>query len=108
MKWFLLALGLLVSVKLSANIWRIWKSGNQVTVAQKELQVAQKQQQDLQLQLAAVQSPEFIEKEAREKLGYGKPGEVIVILPKLEDKASKKVMGTVPVWKQWWDLYVGI
>ncbi len=108
MKWILVALGILLAVKLSANIWRIWKSGNQVTVAQKQLVAEQQQQEQLQQQLAKVQSPEFIERQAREKLGFGRSGEVIVILPQRESANVKTVAGQVPTWKQWWDLYIGI
>jgi hypothetical protein len=45
----------------------------------------------------------------REKLGYGKPGEVVVILP--DDRVEKGDLRVerekLPNWKQWRKLYLG-
>ena len=49
----------------------------------------------------------FIEKEAREKLGLGKPGEVVVILPKVEQRPSNAPATEGKAnWRKWWELYV--
>lgn len=108
--WILVILGLMVAIQMSLNIWKVYRSGRRISEAQKQLDEARKQQSQLQKDLTVVQSPEFIEKEAREKLGMGRPGEVVLILPKFpsakyEAQSAKEKLAT---WQQWWKLYVGI
>jgi len=45
---------------------------------------------DLEEEFAYRQSPLYIEKEAREQLNYAKEGEIIVILPDLEEAEGKE------------------
>ena len=109
LKFLLPLLGLTLAVKLSFNIYRIWRAGDRITAARVKLEQVQKEQAELKKQLAWVQSPEFIEKEAREKLGYGKDGEIIVILPKNDEIPNHtSQIPNKPNWKRWWDLYIGI
>ena len=65
----------------------------------------------LKRKLYEVQSPEYIEKQAREKLGMSKEGEYVVMLP-ASLSAQKKISGEpvifpeqFPVWKQWLSLF---
>lgn len=89
---------------------RLWKAGSRVDGSKLELLKAEEENLKLKSRLSEVQSPNFVEKEAREKLGYGRPGEVIVLLPKEESDQSQKKTNSedTPIWKRWWDLYVGI
>jgi cell division protein FtsB len=102
--------GIILAMRLGTNIYRIWKTGDRITESQTKLTQVQKKQEELKSQLAQVQTPEFVEKEAREKLGYGREGEVIVILPQ-NDSAKNEVLSAKennPNWKKWWDLYIGL
>ena len=109
LKLVVLVVGLLLAGRLCLNLWRLTKAGDQVTEAEAKLEQVKKEQEELKTKLAYAQSPEFIEREAREKLGYGREGEIIVILPKNEGSDSQlQAVGTTPVWRQWWDLYIGI
>ena len=98
-----------MAVRLAGNVWSLYKSGEMVKQAERELAEAKKQNEKLGNRWEEVQSEGFIEKEAREKLGLGKPGEVVVILP-----TPEKVQGSMfnvqeeSNWRKWWELYVGI
>ena len=58
---------------------------------QRQIQQLQKDNTQMQQQVQRLQSdPEAIEHEARERLHYAKPGEVIVTLPAQHDPPSNK------------------
>lgn len=50
-------------------------------------------------------TPEFLEKEAREKLNLKKEGEVVVALPKLEDVNNVSSQEIKSNFKQWFDYF---
>lgn len=56
--------------------------------------------------LSQAQTPEFIERTAREKLGLVKDGEVVVMLPQGQERESTGAAGeSIPNWKKWWGLF---
>ncbi len=62
----------------------------------------------LKRQLAQAQSTSFVEKEARDKLGLVKPGEVVVLVGKGVSTTSSLLSpgeATIPRWQQWWQLF---
>lgn len=68
----------------------------------------QKEHNDLQKQLAQVKSPQFLEKEARDKLLLVKPGESDVLIDQTlltaTSSATKKEIEK-PYWQQWLDVF---
>lgn len=65
-----------------------------------------KQNQFLKERLYYVNTNEFIEKQAREKLGMVKSGEHIVLAPPASSTSSEiKINDTIPNWKKWWKLF---
>lgn len=75
---------------------------------------------ELEEELTYRQSPAYIEKEAREQLGYAFPDEMIVVLPDLEGKsataeaseggealAAKISVEEISNWEQWRLLFFG-
>lgn len=64
----------------------------------------QKKNQDLEKQLHIAESPEFIEKMAREKLNLAKPGETIILVSQQTKETSEMQDAHTPQtnWKQWW------
>jgi len=77
-----------------------------VTSYQTELERQKKEHKFLQERLSYVQSTQFVEEEARNKLGLVKPGEVLVIAP----PEAKRTLGitsyrTEVTWKQWVNLF---
>lgn len=92
---------------MGGNVWRLYKAGDKVVAARRELADAQAEQDKLKKQLEYVQSDEFVEREAREKLGLGKPGEEVIILPSSPNlKPQATNPNTEANWRKWWKLYV--
>lgn len=101
-------LAVIVAVRLGANVWRLWRAGERVEEAREELTQAQRENEELKKRLAEVQTPEFVEKEAKERLGLAREGEVIVIIPEGETATAGEAKPEMePNWKQWWNLYFG-
>lgn len=94
------------TIKLSLNVWRLWKAGERVKVAETELITEKKIHEQLQQKLAEVESREFIEKEAREKLGLGTP--IPTNNPPVSSQPQETIIKDEPNWQKWWKLYVGI
>jgi cell division protein FtsB len=107
----LLALGVFLTVKVGLNVAKLYKAGERVVKEEKKLAEAQTENRELKERLAEVQTPEFMEREAREKLGMGREGEVVVIIPEEELKGgSDKPQATDQVeanWVKWRKLYLG-
>lgn len=113
--WMVVVIGLLLAVRTGASAVRIWKAGDRLTSAEVELERAREENIKLKGQVALAQSDQFVEREARDKLGLGREGEVILIMP--QETATTMIRAgeeTVepedlrPNWKKWWDLYVRI
>ena len=108
-QWLIVAMGLFMAGRQAMNIWQLYKSGEQVRLAESQVQQAEAENQSLKQKLAQIDNPEFIEKEAREKLGMAKEGETILILPTQNKVDSGQLtVDSDPSWKQWWDLYIRI
>jgi cell division protein FtsB len=107
----IIAVGMLLAVRLSTNAVRLWKAGERVKEVQAEVDQAEAENKRLKAKLSEVQTPEFVEKEARERLGYGKEGETIVVVPEqaqIQNSDNKSSNEAEPNWKKWWRLYVGL
>jgi len=76
-----------------------------------KLEELEERQSRLKDQLKFAQSPEFIEKEAREKLSMGRENETVLVLPEnLEDLigvSQTEQVKPLPNWKRWWKLFFG-
>jgi cell division protein FtsB len=106
---FILVLGLVVAVRLGSNVVKLYKSGGRLTEQEAKLVEVKKENKELKARLAQVQSSEFMEREAREKLGLGKEGEVVVIIPEKETESVKNKTQTQddePHWVKWRKLYL--
>ena len=114
LEWLVVVIGILLAVRSGVVVLRLWKAGDRLEVARTQLYEAQQENLRLKGQLAEAKSDEYVEREARNMLGYGREGEVIILLPKNEGVAGKEgVLKEVesvnePNWRKWWNLYVGI
>jgi cell division protein FtsB len=105
-----MAVGLFLAVRVGANVIRLYRLGSQVVAAENQLDSAKLKNAELKQKLGDAQTPEFLEKEVRERLGYAREGETVVIIS--PDLASYRPTATdsgavEPNWKQWWKLYFG-
>ncbi len=97
-------------VSLSREIFDLIQKEKIIGKEQLKLEELEVGNQVLREQLNYVQSEEFVEKEAREKLGMTKGGEIVVILPEDFEEMVKQSQGAVepeeiPNWKQWLGLF---
>ena len=102
----------LIINNLVRSIYSLWQKQHLLVNAQKELTEEKKRNETLKNQLKVVESLDFVEKEARDKLFLAKPGESQVILPRQESATSEAGVSEQPVsqdpnWKQWWNLFFG-
>lgn len=100
--------GLLVTIfGLSQSVVRLIDRKGLLKTKQEELVRLKKEQETLQNKLKIAQTPEFIEKEARERLNLAKVGETIILVEEEETQAQTipKEMTIIPNWKKWWNLF---
>lgn len=95
-------------VNFSRKAVNLWRSGKLVEEKRRELARLKIGNQSLKNELERVESPRFIEQTAREKLGLGKEGEVVVIMPPGAGvrKADQNLEKSVSDWEKWWRLFV--
>jgi cell division protein FtsB len=108
-RYLVIFLGILMIFRIGANVVRLIKAGEQAEEVKKELAEAEKKNAELKKTLALVQTPEYMERQAREKLGYGLPGEVELVMPEEQRAKSQEQITSenLPNWKQWRKLYLG-
>lgn len=97
---------LLIINGLAHSIYDLWKKRDVLTAAQKTLEQEKIKNQKLKRELSRVQTKEFIEEEARNKLFLAKPDEKIVVIPVASKSAVEKKAPPVPSWKKWLNLFL--
>jgi cell division protein FtsB len=80
----LLGFGLYLIASFSHSLYELWNKQEAVTREQQKVESARAANDKLKNELRYVQSDQFVEEQAREKLGMVKPGETVVII---QDKA---------------------
>lgn len=108
----LLVLGLYLIVSLTRNIFSLVKKGEEIKEQNLKLEKLRQKNLELKAELEYVKSSEFVERQARDKLGMAKEGEQVVVLPKnveeiVLDKEKDKDKGEeeLPNWKRWYRLF---
>jgi cell division protein FtsB len=105
----ILIVSLFIINNLVRSIYNLWQKHDLIGDAQKELQQEKNEHQKLEDQLDSVKRPDFVEEEARNKLFMVKPGEKMVLMGDVPtdapQKKSSRKAGTLPNWRQWWNLF---
>ncbi len=99
---------ILLIVSLTGSVISVWRKQDIVKERQAVLARTLAENARLKQQLGTVQSPIFIEREARDRLGLVKPGEIVVLLgqPDASYSGVKQSGGDGPSrWNQWWQLF---
>lgn len=96
-------------VNLSRSIWDLWRRRDILGEREAVLRRLKEEHARLQSELEYTQSPAFIEKEARNRLGLGREGETVVLMPNdkfqmTNEKTEEKTIN-IPNWKKWWRLF---
>lgn len=72
---------------------------------QEELSQKKREQAYLSQKVYYAKTDNFVEEEARSKLGLVKDGEEVVIDQKIEPEKPKVVPLKPPIYQKWWDLF---
>lgn len=111
-KLALLGLMVFLSISLLRGTIKIFEAKERVKREKEKTEKLAVEQEVLKEKLSFVQSPEYIEKNLRDKLGYSKEGEIILVLPDAE--TLKKLAPELPEeenvlpdppWKKWAHLF---
>lgn len=106
-------LGLLLIFHLSKNLWDLYLASQRIRKEEERLVSLVKENEELRKKLRYLQSEEFVEREARDKLGLVKEGETVVIGEEILGKSSTNGTGStsregeesLPVWREWVRLF---
>lgn len=93
---------------------RILKRGDAVEEAKAKLAQVEAEKKRLAEELSRVNSAEFIEEQARDKLGLAKEGETVVVLPPDEvlrslapaTEEDELFLEILPIWRRWVKLFL--
>ena len=98
--------GIIAIISFSSSIRSLLKKGDLFVEKEEKLIELKSKNQEFKRALEEAQGEDFIEKEAREKLGMGKKGEVVVILPKnKKQKTKNSKQEEEQNWKKWYNLF---
>jgi len=91
------------------SIYDLWQKKDLVIKAEQDLEYLKEENKKLKSELSYAETNEFIEKEARDKLLWVKPGEEPVLIPEkiIKDSLVEEPELAVlkPNWQQWWELF---
>lgn len=103
---------IMLSLTLVKNVTRANQIHTQIEAERSKLIKIQTDNEKLEAQIAMTQSSEFIEREMRDKLGLGKVGETMVVLPDADSLRKLAPVISVevdtlpdPNWKKWMKLF---
>ena len=110
--WAFLALGVGVAIAVNStgNILKLWGAGSRLSEAEQTLVEKEAENATLKARLEEVKSDEFVEREARDKLGMVREGEILVVLPQTEESSNPQATNLPDDstnWQKWMRLYFG-
>jgi len=110
--WAFLALGVGVAIAVNStgNILKLWGAGSRLSEAEQTLVEKEAENATLKARLEEVKSDEFVEREARDKLGMVREGEILVVLPQTEESSNPQAINLPDDstnWQKWMRLYFG-
>lgn len=109
--------GLVCLAFLLGSLVQAW-SNNQLSQslqqAQQRVQQMQREHTNLEQQAKQYQDPYVIESEARQQLGYTRPGEHVVVVVGSNDQSQPQQVASSSnkpapqgFWQAWWDMFFG-
>lgn len=106
----IILVSLVVAYNLLTQIMGAAKYGERLSQAAETLYELEIKNKELKKKLSDIQSPEFIEKEARNKLGLSKKGETVVVIT---EEKIKQILGAsgsaqevrLPNWLGWFRVF---
>lgn len=103
-------IALLIAYNLISQILDAVRSGERLSQEAEEVYQLEAQNRQLKKRLSEIQSLDFLEEVARNKLGFGKKGEIVIIIP--EEKIRQILGATASAqearlsnWLGWWKVF---
>jgi cell division protein FtsB len=113
LQWGIIILALILAISLVKSTLKILGSNEKITQALSEVRELEKENEILEKEFKGVQNVQFIEREARDKLGLAKEGEYVLILPDEDSlravapKMEEKERELPPLnWEKWLKLFL--
>jgi cell division protein FtsB len=105
-----IVIGFLAIYSLSRSVYDLWRRMDILSQRKAVFERLQAENTHLKQQLAWQQTPQFVEREAREKLNMSKPGETVILLQNATPSAEANgyiTGGLFPKasWMLWWRLF---
>jgi cell division protein FtsB len=103
-------IGVFIIVSLARSVYGLWRRTDIVRQRREEVTKLEEENRQLQEKLSEVQSPDFIEQQARDKLGLLKEDEIVVLI----ETPTPASVGAMPTsmndskslkWREWWKLF---
>lgn len=106
--WVLLILVIMLGVSVVRSFIRISHRDEIVKSTYDKLQQVQDENESLKRKFAEVESSQYIEREARNKLNLGKEGEIALIIPSISPdiNPSPTLIDKSPNWEKWLKLFL--
>lgn len=111
LKLVFIGLCILISVILVRNIFKLFSVQDRIDAIVLKIAAEKREKEELSRRLDDVNKTDFVEYEARDKLGWVKEGEVIVVLPPddylrgLVPEISDDKVALSPNWEKWLKLF---
>lgn len=96
-------------ITLSRSVWDLWEKQAELEIVKEKVDKLARENKRLQGEYGYVQTDEFVEKQAREKLKLVKPNETVVVIPESVLRAATASATPTPVppnWVQWMRLFL--
>ena len=102
-------ISLVVINNLIHSISDLMNKKDLIVKAKQELVHEKKENEALKKKLQIAKNPDFVEKEARDRLFLAKPGENVVVIPSgvlaASNSSKGSGVGKQTNWQKWWDLF---
>lgn len=102
-----LILGLIILFNLSSSLPDLISKSKKVEKEKEKLEALQRENEKLRTEIEQKKNQEFVEKEAREKLGFTKEGETLIVIPKEEPQKKESKPQEESNWRKWTNLLFG-
>lgn len=109
-RWFKLVIFLIslaIVVTAPSSLYEMWQRRDILRQRQVVRDSLAAKNEALKRELAEAETPEYVEKVARENLGLIKEGETIILMPRTQNVRSNDQINTQEIanWKKWWRLF---
>ena len=106
--WILFSVCTLLLISSFKSWINLSKRADILKNAQDRVQKAADKQKQLESALARVQSREYIEQQAREKLNLSREGEITVIVPSISitQDPTPTPLENLANWQKWWKVFL--